>query len=60
MDESEKHMLAAALAVKAMKECLPALLELAEIQAKLWKHKYDALRRVGFDPKQALQLCKDG
>lgn len=46
-----------ALAVREMRERMPALLELGELQARLSRHKYLALIKEGFEPEQALRLC---
>jgi hypothetical protein len=53
----EKDALALAQAVKSLRENLPASLEYAGIQAKVWRAKYLALVREGFTEKDALELC---
>jgi hypothetical protein len=46
-----------AQAVKSLRENLPASLEYAGIQAKVWRAKYLALVREGFTESQAVELC---
>jgi hypothetical protein len=46
-----------AQAVKSLRENLPASIEYASIQAKIWRAKYLALVREGFTEKDALDLC---
>lgn len=43
--------------VKEMRENLPALMDYAILQAKLYRARFDALKAVGFTDAQALELC---
>lgn len=54
---NEKDQLNLAQAVKTLRENLPASLEYAGIQAKVWRAKYLALVREGFTETQAVELC---
>lgn len=54
---SESQQMEFAVAVKHMKENAPAMLELIEYQAKMWKKRYSELRKNGFTEDQALKLC---
>ncbi|ACT50884.1 hypothetical protein [Methylovorus glucosotrophus] len=49
-----------ALAAKSMKENMPALLAMQELEAKLLRQKFLSLCSEGFTQEQALELCKKG
>lgn len=49
-----------AVAVKGLRENMPALMEYEAIQAKITWRKFCALQAEGFTPQQALELCKKG
>lgn len=55
---SEKEQIALALAVKQFRENLPAMLEIAELNAVNTRAKYLAFVKAGFTEQQALFLCK--
>lgn len=46
-----------AQSVRHLREILPAMIEHAEIQARLCKARFDALVAQGFTESQALELC---
>jgi hypothetical protein len=48
-----------AIAVKTVRENLPAMLEMSRLQARLMREKYIALIKEGFTEEQALRLCRD-
>jgi len=56
---SDKDNAALALSVRTLRENLPALMELKQLDAKLCRVKFLALVEQGFTPEQALELCKD-
>jgi hypothetical protein len=45
-------------AVEKMRRTLPLLIEYYQIDAKIRKARYEALIAEGFNPAQALELCK--
>lgn len=45
-------------ALRNMKDLMSDTIEFLVIDAQLKKAKYDALRNEGFQPHQALELCK--
>jgi hypothetical protein len=55
---ADKEQVSIAQSVRTMRENMPALLELAEIQARLARAKFVALSKQGFTDAQALELCK--
>jgi len=57
MNDNDKDAIALAQAVKTLRNNLPASLEYAGIQAKVWRAKYLALVKEGFTEGQALDLC---
>lgn len=57
-DKRETERAALAQAVRNLRENLPALLELDELQARLTRKKFLALVSQGFTEAQALELCK--
>ena len=46
-----------AQAVRQMRETLPAMLEINELQAQITRAKFKALVKQGFTEAQALYLC---
>ena len=56
MDDKERSAIAVAL--KNIKENIPALFEMAQLDARLKFQKYNEFIKVGFTPEQALELCK--
>jgi hypothetical protein len=56
--DDDKQQLSIAQSVKTMRDNLPALLELAAINARLVRAKFVALQNQGFTESQALELCK--
>ena len=57
MKDGEKLQQDMAKAVQAMKENLPALIEMEHLKAVLLRKKYTALVANGFTDQQALALC---
>ncbi len=55
---SEKENAKIAMDIKDLKENLPALIELNQLQAKLMRVKFMALINEGFTIDQSLVLCK--
>lgn len=55
---NEKDHAALALNVRTLRENLPALMELKQLDAKLARVKFLALVQEGFTEMQALELCK--
>ena len=55
---TDKEKVAAAQAIKKVRDNWPMLLEQITISARLAKAKYDALLKEGFTSDQALELCK--
>jgi hypothetical protein len=55
MNEQERINLAQA--VKTVRENLPAMVELAQLNAHVTRAKYLALMKEGFTEAQALDLC---
>ncbi len=45
-------------AVRQIEKDMPEQLRFIKLQAKFHKAKYDALIKEGFEPEQALELCK--
>ena len=45
--------------VEQLKRQLPVLMEYHQLSAKLCRTRYDALVAEGFNPQQALELCRD-
>lgn len=54
---SDDRKVSMAQSVKELREMMPAMLEHAELMARLWKAKFDHLKAAGFTDEQALQLC---
>lgn len=46
-----------AQAVRSLRDNMPALLELAQLETTLIRARYVALIEKGFTPEQALHLC---
>jgi hypothetical protein len=55
---SEKAQFDLAQHVKNLRENMPALLENAELQAKILARKFSALKKEGFTDAHAIELCK--
>ncbi len=55
---NDKEHAALALSIRNLRENLPALMELKQIDAKLARVKFLALVQEGFTEQQALELCK--
>ena len=55
---SDNEQVSFAQAVKRIREYLPAMLELIQIEAKQTRAKFIALRNEGFTAVEALELCK--
>lgn len=53
----DKEQLSIAQNVKTLRDNMPALLELAEISARLVRAKFRALQAQGFSEAQAMDLC---
>lgn len=51
------EQLALAQAVKTLKDNMPAMLEMAQLQAKIARERYMALVAAGFTEDQAIKLC---
>ena len=51
---------ALAMAVKQLRDNLPALMEVEVLNARVTRAKYIALCNEGFTSEQALELCKKG
>lgn len=58
MNDEDKSKVTLAQLVRDLRENLPAHLELAVLQAKITRAKYQALIGEGFNDAQALVLCK--
>lgn len=56
-DREEMSQAKCAQMLREMRENMPALLDMAVMTAKLYRHKYEALLKEGFTPEQALRLC---
>jgi hypothetical protein len=56
---NENSQVDIAIAVKTVRENLPAMLEMSRLQARLMREKYIALIKEGFTEEQALRLCRD-
>lgn len=56
---SEKDNAALAQSVKTLRDNLPAMMELKQLDAKLCRVKFLALVEQGFTEQQALELCKE-
>lgn len=56
---SDKDNAALAQSVRTLRENLPALMELKQLDAKLCRVKFVALVEQGFTPEQALELCRE-
>ena len=54
---SNDPAVALAQAVRQMRETLPAMLEINELQAQITRAKFKALVKQGFTEAQALYLC---
>lgn len=55
---ADSDLVKLAQSIKQMREQLPALMEFAELQARLTRTKYNALLKEGFTEVQAIELCK--
>jgi hypothetical protein len=55
---NESSQVTLAQAVKNLRDNLPALLEMEEINARITRRKFVALQAQGFSEQQALELCK--
>jgi hypothetical protein len=58
MSNPDNVQMTLAQSVKQMGENLLAHIEYAELQARITRAKYNALRLQGFTEPQALELCK--
>lgn len=58
VSQSEKRQVDFALAVKLLRENLPAAMEHHALQAQLQWHKFQRLKEQGFTEAQALELVK--
>lgn len=54
---SENKQFDLAQHVKSFRENMPAMIENAELQARLYFKKYTALKKEGFTAVEALELC---
>lgn len=54
----EDELVKIALSVRRLKRVMPALLELAVLEATVKRARYEALLRNGFTEAQALELVK--
>lgn len=54
---NEQDRISLAQAVRNLRENMPALLEMAQLNAQLNRAKYLALVKEGFTEAQALELC---
>lgn len=54
----DRGLVAIAQNVKRLQMALPAMLELAALEGKIRRAKYDAYLANGFTPEQALELAK--
>lgn len=54
---NEKDRINLAQGVKTIRENLPAMLEMAQLNAQVTRAKYLALVKEGFTEAQALDLC---
>lgn len=59
-DDPKREAQNAALAqsVKTLRENLPALIEIHQLNARLLRKRFIALVAEGFNEQQALELCK--
>jgi hypothetical protein len=55
---SDANRVSLAQAVRNLRENLPALLEMEDLQAKLSRKKFLCLVAEGFTETQALELCR--
>lgn len=44
--------------LRIMREQMPVMMEFFEIQAKLRRAKFDALKKEGFTDEQAVEFCR--
>lgn len=54
---NEQERISIAQAVRNLRENMPALLEMAQLNAQITRAKYLALVKEGFTEAQALDLC---
>lgn len=57
-DKNEKLSVSLAQAVKTLRDNLPAMIEMEQLQARITRSKFLALVAHGFTEEQALILCK--
>lgn len=56
--DEDKGKVVLAQLVRDLRDNLPAHIELGQLQARIMRARYLALRDEGFDEHQALTLCK--
>lgn len=54
---NEQERIGIAQAVRTLRENMPAMLEMAQLNAQLNRAKFLALVKEGFSEAQALELC---